>query len=253
MLAVERRKAILEKIKNDGNATVSDLSAQFEVTEETVRRDLQELEKRGLVLRIHGGAVPFDEGLPDLSADVRETVNTEGKKAIAKEAARYIKSGDTIFLDASTTVMFLAREIKNLTDITIITNSLRVINELSLCEGIKLICTGGTFYENNKSFVGISAQNTIKEFYAEKCFVSCAGVTPDGGMLDSREEEGILKKLMFQNSNSVILLCDKTKIGRIRTYKIAPLSRADMIITDIESGETADTITHICANTILVS
>jgi DeoR/GlpR family transcriptional regulator of sugar metabolism len=232
---VERRKAILELIVQDGRAVVAQLSEKFSVTEETVRRDLEELERRGLILRTHGGAVSIDEALPDLSAEVRETVNSAGKKAIAKQAAKSIKQGDTLFFDASTSVYFLANEIKEMTNITIITNSLRIINLLSANEGIKLICVGGELSDNNKSFTSSSTQNYIRNnLFADKCFISCAAVTAKGELLESREEEAAVKKAMAESSKNLFLLCDKTKLGRARLYKIRALQSTDTLFTDVD-------------------
>lgn len=235
MLAVERRKAMLDIIRQNGRALVTELGTAFQVTEETVRRDLEELERRGLIVRTHGGAVSYDESLPELSAEVRETLNPQGKRKIAKKAANYINQGDTIFLDASTTVSFLAKEIKNMSGLTVITNSLRVINELSKNDRIKLVCTGGTLVGDNNSFTGSTASGFVeRNLFADKCFISVAGVTADGGMLESREDEAAIKRIMCKNSKSTILLCDKTKLGRVRLYIIAPIVKAGIIITDEE-------------------
>lgn len=234
---MERRKAILELIIQDGRAVVSGLSEKFSVTEETVRRDLEELERRGLILRTHGGAVSIDDALPDLSAEVRETVNSDGKKAIAREAAKSIKQGDTIFFDASTSVYFLANQIKDMTNITVITNSLRIINLLSSNSGIRIICTGGQLSDNNKSFISSSAQNyIINNYVADKCFLSCAAVTAKGELLESREDEAAVKKAMVECSKNLFLLCDKTKLGRSRLYKIRTLNTSDTLFTDVDKS-----------------
>lgn len=237
MLAGERKRAILDAIISEGRAVVSSLSQRFSVTEETIRRDLGELEKRGLIVKIHGGAVPFDEGLPDLKAEIRETLNFVGKKAIAKVAATLIKNGDTLFFDASTTVFNLAMELKEYSNITIITNSLRIINELSNVEGIKIICLGGNLISANKSFTSNSLGEYIKNnFYADKCFISCAGVQGDGGMFEARDDEVDIKKAMIECSKNLILLCDKTKLGKDRLYKIKTLKERQTVITDAEKN-----------------
>lgn len=236
MLAVERRKAVLETIRKNGRALVSNLGSTFNVTDETIRRDLEELESRGLIIRTHGGAVSFDENLPDLSAEIRETLNPQGKRKIAKKAASLIKTGDTLFLDASTTVFFLAKEIKNMEGITVITNSLRIINELSHNDGISIYCTGGFLVGTNNSFTGNTQVSFIeKNFFVDKCFISCSGVSPEGGMLESRDDEAAVKRAMCKNSKNVVLLCDKSKLGKIRLHIIAPIEEADIMITDVES------------------
>lgn len=235
MLSVERRKCILDIMKEKGFGIVAELASHFNVAEETIRRDLQKLEDSGLIVRTHGGAVLYDKDLPVLTSEVRETLNKEGKMAIAKEAAKLIENGDIIFCDASTTAYFLSREMKGMKDITVITNSLRIINELSGKEDINLVCTGGSFNPNNKSFIGkMSIEATAGAYAADKCFLSCNGVLPELGILEKNQEEAVIKKHMCDNSKDVFVLCDKTKLGRTRLNIVAPINRAKMLITDVD-------------------
>ena len=125
MFAIERQQRILEKLKEDGAVSVSKLSAEFSVAEETVRRDLEKLEKQDKLMRTHGGAVPLDESKFEPSLEKRKKINVEGKEKVAKAAAQLVSPGDTIFLDASTTTSFMAHELKKLHSITVITNSLQ--------------------------------------------------------------------------------------------------------------------------------
>ncbi len=232
MLSAERQKAILDNMKQKGSAVVSELSALLKVTEETIRRDLQKLETKGFVVRTHGGAVLYDDSLLNLSSEIRETLNKEGKMAIAKEAATHIQPGDILFLDASTTVFFLAKEIKGMRDITVITNSLRIINELIGNEKIQIVCIGGSFNAINKSFVGKSNETIADTYAATKCFLSCNGILPEIGILERNPEEAFIKKIMCDNSNEVFVLCDQTKLGRTRLNIVAPVERANLLITD---------------------
>ena len=130
MLAPERQKFILDELTRDGAVTVSRLALSLGVTEETIRRDLEKLEKTEALRRTHGGAVPIEGTSYELSLEKRKATNVEAKQKIAEIAANYVFSGDTIFLDASTTTFFMAKELKNLKNITVITNSLRVVAEL---------------------------------------------------------------------------------------------------------------------------
>ena len=124
MFAVERQKHILETLRLEGSVWVSKLSQELGVTEETVRRDLEKLEKQEALVRTHGGAIPINESNREMSLEKRKSLNTEAKERLAKEAASHVVPGDTIFLDASTTTFYMARELKNLRDITIVTNSM---------------------------------------------------------------------------------------------------------------------------------
>ena len=200
MFALERQKKILEILDAEGSVQVSKLSTVLDVTEETVRRDLEKLEKQEKLLRTHGGAVPVDDNKYEPSLEKRRKINVEGKEKVAVLAAQLISPGETIFLDASTTTYFIARELKKMQNITVITNSLHSIAELSQNKDIKVIGTGGMVGENG-SFVGSIAEDSVREKYvADKIFFSSRGVTADRGVLDSNEQECAMKKCMMANS-----------------------------------------------------
>lgn len=232
MFALERQKKILEMLAEEGAVTVSKLSSILSVTEETVRRDLEKLEKQEALRRTHGGAVPIDESTYELSLEKRKSTNIEAKKALAETALLHIVSGDTVFLDASTTTFFIAKGLKKLKNITVITNSLRVIAELSGNEGIKTIAVGG-IVSDNQSFVGSLAEKSIMEnFVANKMFFSSKGITADGGILESNEKECGIKQRMIENAGTKYYICDSSKVGRIGFVKLAAFEDIDYFITD---------------------
>ena len=233
MFALERQKRILEILNSTGAVWVGKLSTELGVTEETVRRDLEKLEKQEVLVRTHGGAIPITESSYELSLEKRKHTNSATKEQLAKEAAQHLLPGDTIFLDSSTTTFFMAKEIKKIRNITVITNSLRIINELSGVESVKLLTVGG-LVSNNQSFVGSLAENTIRDnFFAEKVFFSSKGITFDAGILESNEQECFIKQQMLLNANKKYYLCDSTKVGRVGFYKLAPLEEIDYLITDV--------------------
>lgn len=233
MFALERQKRILEILNTNGAVWVSKLSEELGVTEETVRRDLEKLENQEVLVRTHGGAVPISETSSyDLSLEKRKQTNSAAKERLAKEAAKHLLPGDTIFLDSSTTTFYMAKEIKKIKNITVITNSLRVINELAGAESVKLITVGG-LVSANQSFVGALAENTIRNnFFAGKAFFSSKGVRPDTGILESNEQECFIKQQMIANANEKYCLCDASKIGRVGFYKLASFDTIDYFITD---------------------
>ena len=232
MFALERQKRILELLDRDGAVWVSKLSTEFSVAEETVRRDLEKLEKQEVLVRTHGGAVPIDENNVELSLEKRKHTNSESKEKIAKAALEHIVPGDTIFLDASTTTFYIAKLLKKISNVTVITNSIRVINELSGCEGIKLIAIGGKV-SDNQSFIGSVAEDTIEKcYFANKVFFSSKGISADKGVLESNELECGIKQKMIVNSREKFYLCDKSKIGRVGFAKLAPLKAISYFITD---------------------
>lgn len=232
MFALERQKLILEMLENDGAVTVSNLSSVLSVTEETVRRDLEKLEKQEALRRTHGGAVSIEEGTYELSLEKRKSKNVEAKKMLAKAACDMIAAGDTIFLDASTTTFFIAKELKKRKNITVITNSLRVVAELSGSSEIKTIAIGGVVSEN-QSFVGSLAEKSIREnFVANKMFFSSKGVTVNGGILESNEKECGIKQRMIAAAATKYYICDSSKIGRIGFVRLADFSDIDYFITE---------------------
>ena len=232
MFAIERQQRILEKLKEDGAVSVSKLSTEFSVAEETIRRDLEKLEKQEKLLRTHGGAVAIDDNKYEPSIEKRRKINVEGKEKVAVLAAQLISPGETIFLDASTTTYFIARELRKMQNITVITNSLQTIAELSENKDIKVIGTGGMVGENG-SFVGSLAENSVREKYvADKIFFSSRGVTSERGILDSNEQECAMKKCMMENSCKKIYVCEHTKIGRIGFAKLASFEEIDCFVTE---------------------
>ena len=232
MFALERQKKILEILSADGAVSVNRLSLELGVTEETVRRDLEKLEKQEFLKRTHGGAVAVDENTNEMSLEKRKSTNVEAKQRIAKLAATQVNEGDTIFLDASTTTFFMARELKSMHNITIITNSLRVVVELDGCESVKVISVGGVL-SHNQSFVGSHAEQDIAENYvASKMFFSSKGVTLESGILESNEQESGIKKKMLKNSRHKYYLCDSSKVGSVGFVKLAKLDEINCLITD---------------------
>ena len=221
MLAVERRNKIEQIINKEKSVLVTELAKQFEVTSETIRGDLEKLEKQGVLVRTYGGAT------------VAENIEPEGKQRIGEYAASLIRDGETIVLDASTSAWHLARYIKGKKGLTVITNAEKIVTELSNCDHIHVVCTGGELTPRNMSFVGRVAERTIKDnYYANKFFFSCKGVTAARGLVDSSEGEAEIKKAMLACSESAVFLCDKNKIGKLGVPRISGLDKIDTFITD---------------------
>jgi len=232
LFALERQKLILDKLKSEGAVLVSKLSVELGVTEETVRRDLEKLEKQELLLRTHGGAVPLNDNNHEYSLEKRKNEKSDLKQILAKEAVKYIEPGDTIFLDASTTIFYIAKEIKNFKNVTVITNSLRILNELIGAPDLKVMAIGG-YLSHNQSLVGSMAEQEVENrFFANKMFFSSRGVTAEAGILESNEQECAIKQRMIKNSNQKFFICDKAKIGRVGFTKLMPLSELDYMVTE---------------------
>ena len=234
MLAVERRSRIEEIITENKSVLVTDLAKQFDVTPETIRGDLLKLEKQGVLVRTYGGATLCGSSGSERSYKDRDVVNAEAKQKIGERAAEMIKNGETIFLDASTSSLWLARNIKNKKGLTVITNAVNIVLELEECDNIRIICTGGRLNTRNMSYVGRFAERMIKEnLVANKFFFSCKGVTISRGMTDASEDEAEIKRAMMESSDSAIFLCDRSKLGKKGIPVISAIDKIDTFITDI--------------------
>ncbi len=237
MFALERQKRILEQLKVNGAVTVSKLSTELEVTEETVRRDLEKLEKQEALVRTHGGAILIDENKQEVSLERRKKISTDIKEKLAREAVKFITPGDSIFIDASTTTYFMAQELKSFHGITVITNSLRVADKLSGIPDIKLIVVGG-MVSMNQSLVGSMAESSIQNYYfVNKMFFSSRGIS-SAGILESNEQECFIKQSMMQNATEKFYLCDKSKFGRVGFVKLAKLEDIQHLITEPDAVDT---------------
>ena len=173
MLAAERRKLILEKVHLEKKVIVSELSKEFDVSEETIRRDLDKMALEGHVIKSYGGAVINEIGSIDLPFNVRWKANSVGKQKIADLISKEIKDGERIFLDASTTAVFIAKNIKQKKKLTVITNSIENLLELSDVSDWDIISTGGLLKAGSMSLLGNRAVETIGRYNADKVFLSC--------------------------------------------------------------------------------
>lgn len=233
MLAEERRQEILKLLDIEESVHVSALSKRLNVTEETIRRDLDVLNKRKMLKRTHGGAVPLKiNNKTELNFNIRQSKKIKEKKDIASKAVKLIEEGDTIFLDASSTSFFLAKELKRKQNITVVTNSIRIIFELSDASNITVISTGGILRPNSLSFVGPLANETLKKYFADKIFASCKGISVEYGATDSNELEIEVKQNMIKHAKKVIIISDHSKLNEIGLTQFASTDKIDILITD---------------------
>lgn len=231
MIEIERLDKILALLRAQQTVTVRFLAAHLFASEATVRRDLNELESRGLVKRVHGGAVLLDSTYRELPLYVREQQNVEAKRIIAAKASRYLRDGQVIFLDASSTVMFLIKHLESFQSLTIITNGLKTAQELSTLNH-KVYCTGGLMLHNSSAYVGDFAAEFARHFNADLFFFSSQGVTDDGFITDESSEETSIRRVMFAQSRKKIFLCDQSKIGKTYCYNLCHTNQVDAFITN---------------------
>lgn len=237
MLAAERRNEILAQLKEEGKVIVADLSKKYDVTEETIRRDLEKIERDGFAERTYGGAVLKENDKEDLPFLVRKRTNVEAKKRIAETISEMIEDGDRIMLDASTTALCVAKQIRNKKNITVITNSIEILLELVEMKGWKVLSTGGTLRAEALALVGYQAEQMLDEFYVDKAILSCKGIDFEKGITDPNELEAGVKKQMLAAATTKILAADSGKFGRVSFRKIVDFSDIDVMVTDYDMDE----------------
>ena len=234
MLAVDRRHAIFGILQETGSVTVVELSRRFDVSEETIRRDLTKMESAGLLQKTYGGAF-LNSGMHlEVPVAMREHTYVEGKNIIGALSARLIHNGDTIFLDASTTAVHIAENILDKKNLIVITNALKVAETLARGPGIKVICAGGTLRPEYLTTVGKAAETAIATYFADKAFICCDGVHRLHGVTDANEKEAEIRKQMMRQAESSILVVDATKFDKTSFVHMADFGAFDVMVTDRE-------------------
>ena len=237
MLAIERRNAILAKLSIEGKVVVSDLAAEYSVTEETIRRDLDKLDREGLARKTYGGAVKNESFNIDLPFQVRKQSNVESKQKIAAAIGSMIKDGDYIMLDSSTTALYVIKNILDRKKITLITNSVEILFELCNKPEWTIISTGGTLKEGGLSLVGYQAERMVEGYHVDLAICSCKGIDASAGVTDSNERDSEMKKAFFASAKKKILVVDSSKFNKTSFIKICDIKDVDVIATNEEPGE----------------
>lgn len=232
MLAIERKNEILAILQKEQRVLVSELSRRYEVTDETIRRDLEKLELEGYVKRTYGGAVLNKNTNLDMPLRIREKTNRDEKQTIAALVAELVEEGDRIMLDASSTSLMIAKELKNMSKLTVITNSVEVLIELAGHEGIQVISTGGNLNETSLSLVGNAAQKVLNGYHVDKAIFSCKGIDMQEGMTDSNELDSDIKNAMYACADTAILAVDSSKFDKVSFVKSMRLKKGDILVTD---------------------
>ena len=238
-LAIERKNLILEKLTRDKKVVVSELSAEFECSEETIRRDLEKLEKEGFAIKSYGGAILNEDNDKDMPFMLRQKKNMEGKKVIAKIIANRIQNGEHLFIDPSSTGVSLVRALENAEKkrLSIITNSVEVLLELSDNDEWEIISTGGKLVDNYLALVGPKCLSSIESFHADRVILSCKGLDMARGITDANEQFSQVKQFMLKNADQKILAVDNTKFDKVAFSQICPLDDLDIVVTDKKPSE----------------
>lgn len=233
MLAIQRLKEIKRILNEKESVVISSLSKQFKVSEETIRRDLDKLEKSNILKRVRGGAYLQSDSDKQVPLEIRENLYLTEKEKMADKCMEFIEDGDILMLDSSSTVSCVAQNIKrHQKKVTVITNSLKVVEELKNSKWVKVICLGGILRKRTSSFIGNQALKQLENLYANKAIISCTAINKNFGITDDSEEEAEIRKVMINNSEQIFLLVDNTKFDDLESHKICSFEKINKLITD---------------------
>jgi DeoR/GlpR family transcriptional regulator of sugar metabolism len=234
-LKEERRRLILETVAADGQATVAELSDKLNVSEVTVRRDLQELAERGLLLRSHGGAVASQLALPEPPVLQRIKETQVHKCQIGRAAAALIPDGSSVFIGSGTTTAQVARHLTGCKNLTVITNALNVATELATAPGVTVVMTGGVMRKSELSLIGHLAELALREVRVDRAVVGMQAISLEDGMTNDYWPEVMTDRAVIQMAPELIVVADHTKFGQVASALIAPMERISTLVTDSET------------------
>lgn len=234
MNTLERQEFILNLLKKKDVVKTSEISSTLKISRETIRKDIYTLEKKGKLLAVRGGATTLDQNITETRYRQRTSENIQEKKYIANLALKFIKDGDTIFLDNGTTIVELAKKINssNLNNITVITDSINVLDVFRYNEKFQIILLGGGLRHSESSLSGPIALENIRNLYCNIIFCGCGGISSKIGITNHYFAEVEVTKKMIRHSSKVIVLADHSKFEKNALYKTADISEIDTIITD---------------------
>ena len=244
MTTYERRQSLLEILRRQPGLRVPELAQALDVSEGTVRNDLNALEDEGRLKRVHGGAVLNDQGEFQNNSFIRRyKQNVAAKRAIVREAAILVNDGDSILLDASSTAYYLARELSGRNRLRVMTNGFEVARELAQNTSNTVILIGGVVNNDSSSVTGLLSEQIIAEMHIEKAFVSCSGFSVERGMTEVHFGEAQLKRKAMESSKQVFALVDSSKFGKEDLTPFARPIQITHLFTD--SNITEEWITRL--------
>ena len=228
----EREERILSALLEKESMSIRELSAQLYVSQPTLRRDLIKLEQMGKIVRTHGGAQlltkPADQKIPFY---LRQQEQNDAKSWMAAQAVEFIRDGDIIMLDGSTSAHTIIPLLSRFHNLIVITNSAKSAFLLGNM-GIENICTGGRMITRSLCYVGEDAERTVRNYNADVLFFSCRGLSMDGRLTDTSVEENVLRRCMLSQSARRVLLCDSSKLGNVYLNNLCALSEVDNLICE---------------------
>ncbi|HWF53230.1 MAG TPA: DeoR/GlpR family DNA-binding transcription regulator [Solirubrobacteraceae bacterium] len=237
MLTDERRTLILGRLATQGRVLAADLSDELDVSADTIRRDLRELDTLGLLRRVHGGALPRHGDASSFASRARRA--PEAKASIARRAAACVQDGQVVVLDGGTTTLELARALREDLRASVITTSPPIATELAAHPGLEVSVVGGTLRPNALVTVGAAAVEALRSIRADVVFLGVCGLHPQIGVTTEDLEERHVKAAMIDGAAEVVALADHDKLGTAMPIVVAPLSSVTRLVTDAEVDEAA--------------
>lgn len=232
LFAEERQEQIVALLSKNTKLLVPELCDHFQVSPATIRSDLRELAAKGRLKRTHGGAIPINKTLFEPSTDDKRICNSEEKQAIAQIAAEMIENGDTIAIDAGSTMMELAKKLVKKEDLTIVVNDLNIALFLEQNSNASIIVLGGNLRKRQQCTVGPITLSTLVSLNVDKVFLATNAFSPEKGFMTPDMNQAEVKKAMLKSATERIVLCDSSKIGKISFVEFAKLQDIDKLITD---------------------
>lgn len=248
LLAAQRRQKIIERLGENEVARVADFARAFQVTEETIRRDLEKLDREGKLVRIHGGALPIAEGTRDTPFEIRRGANHAAKERIARQALAHVHDGAVIGLDASSSAHELACRLPDL-HLTVVTNAFPATAELWHRKQTRVLSTGGLLDPGSRSWIGSFAEQALQRVNISTLFLSSKGVDLVRGLSEVDDAQARVKRRMIELAEHVVLLADHSKFGVRSAVSFAELGDVQTVITDAETdGATIDALREMGLN-----
>lgn len=229
---VERQAQIRTYVEQMQRVRVEDICQTFAVSLATARRDLDALAKHGKIRRVHGGAIATRSAPPEPPIMLRSSEQADAKRRIGQAAAALVNDGDTIFLGSGTTVLEVARHLHDHRDITVITNSLLVVNAVASDANIQLVCLGGLLRQSEMSFIGHLTEQALRELRANKVFIGIRAIDTKIGLTNDYLPETQTDRAILSVGRQVIVVADHSKCARVSTTFVAPISAIHTLITD---------------------
>jgi DeoR/GlpR family transcriptional regulator of sugar metabolism len=234
----ERQKQILSLLERQGRLSVAEIVQQFSISEATARRDLESLASQGKAQRVHGGVISVEQAPPELPILDRKSEQADEKARIGRAAASLVAEKETIFLGSGTTVLEVARNLRDRKQLTVITNSLPVLNMLASLKEITVISLGGMLRDSEMSFIGHITEQTLREVRVDKVFMGTRGLSLEHGLTNDYLQETLTDRAILKIGQDVVIVADYSKINRVSTVLLAPLEAMNTFVTDSKADKT---------------